>query len=77
MADYKRATAATQKCTLCIDSPSRPKHLLVALGTAAYLMLPPTRRLVPGHCCIVPIQVRQSLVTVSDSSRSVCLALHA
>jgi len=56
VADYKRATAATQKCTLCIDSPSRPKHLLVALGTAAYLMLPPTRRLVPGHCCIVPIQ---------------------
>ena len=58
VSDFRKLNSMQQKCTLCMDSPNRPKHLLVALGTAAYLMLPAQRKLMPGHCCIVPVQVR-------------------
>ena len=56
VADYKKFETMQQRCQLCMDSAARPKHLLIALGTAAYLMMPLTKRLMPGHCLIVPMQ---------------------
>eukprot|EP00976_Prorocentrum_cordatum_P002800 54248-Prorocentrum_minimum.AAC.1 len=44
------------RCPFCVESASRPRHLLLALGTCAYLMMPTTRRVLPGHCYIVPFQ---------------------
>ena len=53
--EYRRSQVAHSKCQYCLDSPARPKHLHVAYGNLAYLMLPPAGRLVPGHCVIAPI----------------------
>lgn len=44
------------RCALCFENPDKPKHLHVAYGTRAYLLLPEHGRLVPGHCQIVPMQ---------------------
>ena len=42
VADYRRQQMAHSKCAYCLDSPARPKHLHVAYGNLAYLMLPPS-----------------------------------
>ena len=55
VADYKRAQAAQQRCPFCLDNPNKPRHLHVAYGNLAYLMLPMAGRLVPGHCIIAPV----------------------
>ena len=54
--EYSRFQSALDRCTLCFTSPSRPKHLTVAIGTAAYLALPQRGRLVPGHCRIISVE---------------------
>jgi hypothetical protein len=54
--DYQRLSHALDKCRLCFASPSRRKHLTVSVATSAYLALPEKGRLVPGHCCVVPIE---------------------
>ena len=56
IAEYERSRRQTERCSLCLDNPSKPlKHLHVAYGNHAYLMLPASGRLVPGHCVIAPI----------------------
>ena len=56
IAEYERSRRKTERCSLCLDNPSKPlKHLHVAYGNFAYLMLPASGRLVPGHCVIAPI----------------------
>lgn len=54
--EYTRFQSALDRCSLCFTSKSRPKHLTLAIGTAAYLALPPRGRLVPGHCQIIPVE---------------------
>jgi hypothetical protein len=50
---------------MCLGNDNkRDKHLHVAYGNSAYLMLPARGRLVPGHCVIAPI-------AHCDSSRNV------
>ncbi|CAL4901977.1 unnamed protein product [Urochloa decumbens] len=48
----------TQKdcCLYCIENPSMPKHLIVAVGNFTYLMLPQFKPVVPGHCVILPLR---------------------
>lgn len=58
--EWRRTQAVQHKCTYCIDAPDRPKHLHVAYGNMAYLMLPPQGRLVVGHCVIAPMNHVQS-----------------
>jgi hypothetical protein len=40
----------TQKkqCLYCFENPSRPKHLVVAIGNFTYVMLPQFETVVPG-----------------------------
>ena len=64
--DFKRMQAQQNKCAYCMDAPDKPKHLHVAYGNSAYLMLPPTGRLVPGHCIIAPIAHTQSSRQVDE-----------
>jgi len=48
-----------ERCLYCFENPSRPKHLVVAIGNFTYLMLPQFEPVVPGHCIILPLQVSQ------------------
>ena len=64
--DYKRMQTSQNKCIYCIDAPDKPKHLHVAYGNLAYLMLPAQGRLVPGHCIIAPIAHAQSSRQVDE-----------
>lgn len=41
IADYCRATNALEACAYCFTSKRRARHLTVAIGQTAYLMLPP------------------------------------
>ncbi len=54
--EYKSMSRALDKCRLCLNSEARKKHLMVSVGTCAYLALPERGRLVPGHCCVVPTE---------------------
>ena len=63
--DMQRAVAAerrladtTNRCWYCFKSPSIRKHLIIALGEHSLLMLPPKGSKMPGHCIIVPQDVR-------------------
>eukprot|EP01128_Nolandella_sp_AFSM9_P009970 TRINITY_DN669_c1_g1_i3.p1 TRINITY_DN669_c1_g1~~TRINITY_DN669_c1_g1_i3.p1 ORF type:complete len:411 (-),score=102.78 TRINITY_DN669_c1_g1_i3:45-1277(-) len=53
--DYNKQSAIEANCYYCFNNKKVPKHLIMALGNAAYLMLKP-KGLVPGHCVIVPIE---------------------
>lgn len=54
--EYKSMSRALERCRLCLNSHSRKKHLMVSVGTCAYLALPEKGRLVTGHCCVVPTE---------------------
>ena len=41
---------------LCLQNPSRPRHLVVAIGQTSYLHSPPKRSACQGHCLIVPME---------------------
>lgn len=46
-----------ERCIFCFENPRRPKHLVVAIANYTYLMLPQQEPVVPGHCCILTLQV--------------------
>lgn len=50
-----------ERCIFCLENPRRPKHLVVAIGNFTYLMLPQHEPVVPGHCCILTVQVSLTL----------------
>eukprot|EP00252_Welwitschia_mirabilis_P013838 TRINITY_DN3053_c0_g1_i1.p1 TRINITY_DN3053_c0_g1~~TRINITY_DN3053_c0_g1_i1.p1 ORF type:complete len:554 (-),score=128.70 TRINITY_DN3053_c0_g1_i1:112-1773(-) len=56
-----------ERCNFCFDNPSRPKHLTVAIANFTYLMLPAWEPVVPGHCCILPMQHEASTRNLDDS----------
>ncbi|KAL5205832.1 hypothetical protein ABZP36_034041 [Zizania latifolia] len=53
-----------ERCFYCFENPSRPKHLVVAIGNFTYLMLPQYEPVVPGHCIILPLQHESARRTV-------------
>ncbi|KAM0929674.1 hypothetical protein ACQ4PT_001683 [Festuca glaucescens] len=70
--EEKRSTHGhilTQKdrCLYCFENPSRPKHLVVAIGNFTYVMLPQFEPVVPGHCVILPLQ-HESATRAIDSN---------
>nr|BAK00912.1 predicted protein [Hordeum vulgare subsp. vulgare] len=56
-----------ERCLYCFENPSRPKHLVIAIGNFTYLMLPQFEPLVPGHCVILPLQHESSTRTVDKN----------
>lgn len=53
----KRILIQQERCLFCFENPNRPKHLVVSIANFTYLMLPQWQPVVPGHCCILPMQV--------------------
>ncbi|CAN6327409.1 unnamed protein product [Urochloa humidicola] len=64
---YKHLLTQKERCLYCIENPSRPKHLVVAIGNFAYLMLPQFEPVVPGHCVILPLQHDSATRTVDQN----------
>lgn len=62
-----RLTTQKERCMYCFENPSRPKHLVVAIGNFTYLMLPQLEPVVPGHCIILPLQHESATRTVDRS----------
>ncbi|KAL6843544.1 hypothetical protein ACP4OV_026606 [Aristida adscensionis] len=64
-----RRHMSTQKerCMYCFENPSRPKHLVIAIGNFTYLMLPQFEPVVPGHCVILPLQHESAMRTVDQN----------
>ncbi|KDP45651.1 hypothetical protein JCGZ_17258 [Jatropha curcas] len=52
----KRILTQQERCLFCFENPIRPKHLVVSIANFTYLMLPQWQPVVPGHCCILPLQ---------------------
>lgn len=53
-----RLLTQKERCLFCFENPKVPKHLIVSIANFTYLMLPHSQPVVPGHCCILPLQVR-------------------
>ncbi|CAN8244744.1 unnamed protein product [Cochlearia groenlandica] len=56
-----------ERCLFCFENPKRPKHLVVSIANFTYLMLPQHQPLVPGHCCILPMQHEAASRSVDDN----------
>lgn len=64
--EHQRTQRSLENCQWCFDSKDSLKHLIVALGSKAYLTLPAHESLTPGHCIIVPIQHTQCTVQADE-----------
>ncbi|KAI9595111.1 CwfJ C-terminus 1-domain-containing protein-like protein [Syncephalis fuscata] len=64
--NYQRAQKAMEQCHYCFRDGRPPTAPLISLGHRAYLALPPTEPLVPGHCLIVPVQHQLSMLECED-----------
>ncbi|KAL5857001.1 hypothetical protein ACOSQ3_004459 [Xanthoceras sorbifolium] len=56
-----------ERCLFCFENPNRPRHLVVAIANFTYLMLLQWEPVVPGHCCILPMQHESVTRTVDNS----------
>ncbi|EEF35967.1 nucleic acid binding protein, putative [Ricinus communis] len=63
----KRILTQQERCLFCFENPNRPKHLVVSIANFSYLMLPQWQSVVPGHCCILPMQHDSSTRTVDNN----------
>lgn len=63
----KRIVTQQERCQFCFENPTRPKHLIISIANFTYLMLPPWQPVVPGHCCILPMQHESATRTVDDN----------
>uniref|UniRef100_A0A1J3GT59 CWF19-like protein 2 n=1 Tax=Noccaea caerulescens TaxID=107243 RepID=A0A1J3GT59_NOCCA len=63
----KRILTQQERCLFCFENPKRPRHLVVSIANFTYLMLPQHQPLVPGHCCILPMQHEASSRSVDDN----------
>ncbi|KAG2722139.1 hypothetical protein I3843_02G100100 [Carya illinoinensis] len=62
-----RLLTQQERCLFCFENPKAPKHLIVSIAQFTYLMLPHWQPLVPGHCCIVPLQHESATRIVEDN----------
>ncbi|KAJ9145805.1 hypothetical protein P3X46_028140 [Hevea brasiliensis] len=63
----KRILTQQERCLFCFENPNRPKHLVVSIANFTYLMLPQWQSVVPGHCCILPMQ-HESATRIVDNN---------
>uniref|UniRef100_A0A3Q1BXB4 CWF19-like protein 2 n=1 Tax=Amphiprion ocellaris TaxID=80972 RepID=A0A3Q1BXB4_AMPOC len=54
--ESRRLAASMDKCQHCFSSTELRKHLIVAIGSKAYLSLPAGVSMTEGHCLICPLQ---------------------
>ncbi|OQV16553.1 CWF19-like protein 2 [Hypsibius exemplaris] len=54
--EHKQIGAALGSCHYCMEGPKFLKHLVIAVGRKALLMLPSCTPIAEGHCLICPIQ---------------------
>ncbi|CAB1453034.1 unnamed protein product [Pleuronectes platessa] len=54
--ESRRMVASLEKCHHCFSSQELQKHLIVAIGSKAYLSLPVGVSMTEGHCLICPLQ---------------------
>ncbi|GAB6026896.1 hypothetical protein CHUAL_013541 [Chamberlinius hualienensis] len=54
--EFKKTSAALDRCRHCFNSKETPKHLIVAVGIKTYLSVPESVSLTDGHCVITPMQ---------------------
>ncbi|XP_050269888.1 uncharacterized protein LOC126713964 [Quercus robur] len=62
-----RLLTQKERCLFCFENPKVPKHLIVSIANFTYLMLPHSQPVVPGHCCILPLQHESATRTVDDN----------
>lgn len=55
--DHK-GTHQQERCVFCLENAKWTNHLIVSIANFTYLTLPHSKPVVPGHCCILPLQVR-------------------
>jgi len=58
----KHILTEQERCVYCFENPNRPKHLVVAIANFTYLMLPQYQPVAPGHCCIMTLQAKFTLL---------------
>ncbi|KAK8510900.1 hypothetical protein V6N13_091293 [Hibiscus sabdariffa] len=63
----RRLLTQQERCLFCFENPNRPKHLVVAIANFTYLMLPQWQPVVPGHCCILPMQHDLATRTIDNN----------
>ncbi|XP_061775241.1 CWF19-like protein 2 isoform X2 [Nerophis ophidion] len=54
--ESRRLASTMEKCPQCFDSQELQKHLLIAIGSKAYLSLPAGVSMTQGHCVVCPLQ---------------------
>ncbi|GMI69904.1 hypothetical protein like AT1G56290 [Hibiscus trionum] len=64
----RRILTQQERCLFCFENPNRPKHLVVAIANFTYLMLPQWQPVVPGHCCILPMQHELATRTIDNNA---------
>ncbi|KAK3043464.1 hypothetical protein RJ639_002043 [Escallonia herrerae] len=62
-----RILTQQERCQYCFENPKRPRHLIVAIANSTYLMLPLWQPIVPGHCCILPMQHESATRTIDNN----------
>lgn len=62
-----RILTQQERCQFCFENPTRPRHLVVAIANFTYLMLPQWQPVVPGHCCILPMQHESATRTLDNN----------
>lgn len=63
----RRILTQQERCQFCFENPSRPRHLVVSIANFTYLMLPSSQPVVPGHCCILPMQHESATRSIDNS----------
>ncbi|KAI8925041.1 CwfJ C-terminus 1-domain-containing protein-like protein [Entophlyctis helioformis] len=66
--DYRRTQEAQDKCMYCFNDGKSPRASVAALGIKAYLAMPETISMVPGHCLIVPVQHVLTTLELEDDA---------
>ncbi|KAK1554950.1 hypothetical protein Q3G72_019557 [Acer saccharum] len=56
----KRICTQEERSLFCFENPNRPRHLVVAIANFTCLMLSRWEPVVPGHCCILPVEFKSS-----------------
>jgi hypothetical protein len=69
--DTNKLRAQLDKCIFCFSSSAHEhqhqRQLVVSVGNFFYLSVPAIRRLVPGQCCLTPLQHCPSLVSMDEN----------